>query len=177
MTVAADAANLIDEDRYRSLTSDKRAFRVGDTITILILEQASAESQANTGRTQNVRVAGQASDSSNTSEVSGAWDTSTAGGAVTRRRGTLRGRITATVVALNDLEHLVVEGQQTLVVNGEEQEINVKGTLRTEDIDSDNTVLSNRLTNAYIEFTGDGVVGEAQKAGLFGSVLRFLGLN
>ena len=33
MTVNADASNLIDADKYRALTADKRAFRVGDTIT------------------------------------------------------------------------------------------------------------------------------------------------
>ena len=55
-----------------------------------------------------------------------------------------------------------MQGQQGLVINGEEQSISVEGTLRTEDIDSDNTVLSNRLTNARIEFTGEGIVSDAR---------------
>lgn len=177
MTVNADASNLIDADKYRALTADKRAFRVGDTITILILEQSSAESQADTGRSRDLQISGDAFDSENSVEAGASLDSRTRGNAVTRRRGTLRGRITATVVALNGMDHLVVQGQQGLVINGEEQSISVEGTLRTEDIDSDNTVLSNRLTNARIEFTGEGIVSDAQKPGLITRFLRMLGLN
>ena len=177
MIATAEASDLFDADEYRALTADKRAFRVGDTLTILILEQSSAESQANTGRSRDIEVNGDAFDSINTVEAGASLDSTVQGNAVTRRRGTLRGRITATVVALNGMDHLVVQGQQVLVINGEEQSIRVEGTLRTEDIGSDNTVLSNRLTNARIEFTGDGVVSDAQKPGLITRFLRFLGLN
>jgi flagellar L-ring protein precursor FlgH len=177
MIAIAEADDLVDADRYRALTADKRAFRVGDTITILILEQSSAESQANTGRSRGFEIQGDAFDSENSVEVGASLDSTSRGDAVTRRRGTLRGRITATVVSLTGMDHLLVEGQQVLVINGEEQSINVAGTLRTEDIDSDNTVLSNRLTNARIEFTGQGIVSDAQKPGLITRFLRFLGLN
>ena len=104
-------------------------------------------------------------------------NSTTNGAAVTRRKGTLRGQITATVVELNEIGHMVVAGEQKLVINGEEQSINVIGTLRPEDVDNSNTVLSSRLTNSRIEFTGQGIVSSAQKPGIIVGVLRFLGLN
>ncbi len=173
----ASADSLIDPDSYTALVSDKRAFRIGDTITIIIAEQTTAESRADTGRDRNIAIAMQGSDTTNTLETGLDVDSSLNGTAITRRTGGIRGLITATVVELNEIGHLVVEGQQVLIVNGEEQSIRVIGTLRPEDIDNSNTVPSTRLTNSRIEFTGDGMVSRAQRPGLIGRILGFLGLN
>ena len=171
------ADSLIDPDSYRALVSDKRAFRIGDTITIYIAEQTSAESRANTGRDKDIALVGSAEDSTAFKNIGVDVNSRTNGAAITRRVGSVRGQITATVVARNDIGHLVVQGEQLLIINGEEQSIQVIGTLRPEDIDNSNTVLSSRLTNSRIEFTGHGVISNAQKPGLIARVLRFLGLN
>ncbi len=173
----ASADSLIDPDSYTALVSDKRAFRIGDTITIIIAEQTTAESRADTGRSRDINIEVAGNDTTRSPELGFDLDSSQNGAAITRRTGGIRGLITATVVELNDIGHLVVEGQQVLIVNGEEQSIRVIGTLRPEDIDNSNTVPSSRLTNSRIEFTGDGLVSQAQKPGLIGRVFRFLGLN
>lgn len=177
MSAQSEAESLIDANSYRSLVGDKKAFRIGDTITIIIAEQTTAESRADTGRDKNIEVAGSAQDSTTIKDFGLDINSTTNGAAVTRRKGTLRGQITATVVELNEIGHMVVAGEQKLVINGEEQSINVIGTLRPEDVDNSNTVLSSRLTNSRIEFTGQGIVSSAQKPGIIVGVLRFLGLN
>jgi len=177
MSAPSEAESLIEASSYRALVGDKKAFRIGDTVTIIIAEQTTAESRANTGRDKNISFSGSASDSTATKGVGLDVDSSTKGAAVTQRAGVLRGQITATVVELNDIGHLVVSGEQQLVINGEEQSINVIGTLRPEDVDNTNTVLSSRLTNSRIEFTGKGIVSGAQKTGFIEGILRFLGLN
>lgn len=177
MSATTEAESLIDANAYRSLVGDKKAFRIGDTITIIIAEQTTAESRANTGRDKQITFSGSASDSTATKNVGLDVDSATRGAAVTQRAGVLRGQITATVVELNEIGHMVVSGQQQLVINGEEQSINVIGTLRPEDVDNSNTVLSSRLTNSRIEFTGKGIVSGAQKAGLIERILRVFGLN
>ena len=51
LTVAAPvhSASLYQgEGSYRSLTSDKRAYRVGDMLTVLVVENSSASANANT---------------------------------------------------------------------------------------------------------------------------------
>ncbi|MEO0575461.1 MAG: flagellar basal body L-ring protein FlgH [Pseudomonadota bacterium] len=176
-TAEVQADSLIDPDAYRALVADKRAFRIGDTITIIIAEQTTAESSANTGRDKGVGFAATGSDNTRENDIRFAVDSSVDGAAITRRVGRVRGQITATVRSLNELGHLVVEGQQKLIINGEAQSITVVGTLRPEDVDNSNAVLSSRLTNSQIEFTGKGIVSEAQKPGIIGRVLQFFGLN
>ena len=173
----ATADSLIDPDAYRALVADKRAFRIGDTITIIIAEQSSAESSADTGRNKNVGLTATGNDNTRDNDIRFAVDSNVDGAAITRRVGRVRGQITATVRSLDELGHLVVEGEQRLIINGETQSITVVGTLRPEDIDNSNTVLSSRLTNSQIEFTGKGIVSEAQRPGILGRIMQFIGLN
>jgi flagellar L-ring protein FlgH len=51
-------------------------------------------------------------------------------------------------------------------VNNEEQYIVLSGTVRPEDIGSDNTVASARLADARIDYYGRGVVSDTQNVPL-----------
>jgi flagellar L-ring protein FlgH len=173
-TVSAD--DLLALEDFRSFTADKKAYRIGDTITILIIEQSKALSSADTSTEKSILFEGNAFDNINDEQAGLGIRNGSSGDAVTRRNGFLSGQITVAVTEKNVLGHLVVQGEQVIVVNGEEQSIRVKGTLRKEDIAKNNTVLSNRLTDARIEFTGQGDVSKAQKKGLIARILDWLGL-
>lgn len=170
------AENLFNEKEFQSLTADKKAHRIGDTVTIMIVERATAESRAATGTQKSLEIKGSASDQHNFPKVGVGIGMQSSGDAVTRRNGFVSGQITVTVLNVNDLGHLVVKGQQQIVINGEEQSIKVQGTLRQEDIQANNTVLSTRLTNAQIEFIGAGIVSDTQKRGLIASIFNWLGI-
>ena len=43
------AESIIDVENYQGLTSDKRSFRVGEPLVILVVEATVAESSAGTG--------------------------------------------------------------------------------------------------------------------------------
>jgi flagellar L-ring protein precursor FlgH len=48
--------------------------------------------------------------------------------------------------------------------------------VRTEDISAANTILSNRISEANIEFTGQGDVSEAQRRSILYRITHWLGL-
>jgi flagellar L-ring protein precursor FlgH len=56
---------------------------------------------------------------------------------------------------------LVVEASKDIQVNSERQTITVRGVIRPADIDSTNSVQSNRLGELEVRVNGKGVVGDA----------------
>jgi len=71
---------------------------------------------------------------------------------------------------------LRIHGEQLVVVNGEKQQFVLTGLVRSEDISATNTIMSNRISEAHIEFTGHGDVSEAQRRSLLYRITRWLGL-
>ena len=70
--------------------------------------------------------------------------------------------------------NLRVKGQQDIVVNGDKQKLLVEGRVRHQDVGADNTVLSSRLSEAKISYTGDGVLSEKQRQGILTRILSWL---
>ena len=84
------------------------------------------------------------------------------GNGETTREGSLAASITVTVVGVDPNGNLHVQGDKVIGVNREEQYIILSGTVRPEDIASDNSVPSTRLADARIEYYGRGTVGDKQ---------------
>jgi len=82
--------------------------------------------------------------------------------------------MTAKVVEVLPNGNLVIEGRQTIVINGEEQVIVVSGIVRPQDIEPDNTVLSTYIADATIVYNGTGPIGDAQEPGLLTRLLNWL---
>lgn len=170
------AADLFDPDNYQNMAADKRAFRVGDSVTLIIVENAKAKSSAGTGGDKQFSISADSADVINSNSASANIGTSSRGDASTTRHGFLTAQLSLTVVGKNPYGNLIVSGEQRIAINGEEQEIVVNGVLRTEDIDRNNRALSTSLSSADIQFTGEGTVGSAQSHNIFYNVLTWLGI-
>ena len=48
LPVWANTESLYQESTFRALTEDRRAFRVGDAVTVMVFENSSASSSADT---------------------------------------------------------------------------------------------------------------------------------
>lgn len=173
---AARAENLYDEDRFRSLTSDVRAAKAGDVVTVLIVESSTAESRANSNEDGDFSVNAGIVDHSGPTALGANIESSSNGAARTARAGTLRAQISAKVVEVLYNGNLAVQGKQVIRVNGEEQSISLYGVVRPTDIQSGNVVLSSRLMNADIQYAGKGWVDRSQRPGFFRRILQFIGL-
>lgn len=173
---SASRESLIDPGHYRGLAADRRAYRVGDVLTVYVLEATRAKSQAATDASSDLDLrAGLVSPSTDFDARMGLGGGNRAG-AQTTRVGELRTQISAQVVAVTIDGGLQIEGLQTLKVNGEQQQIRIRGLVRPEDIAADNTVLSHRIANADLELVGVGVVSSSQRQSLIYRLFKWLRL-
>ena len=158
-----------------SIFADHEARRVGDALTILIVESSQAGKSAWTktrSETQN--------DGSGLGHLDFVdfWNLDIAneslGEGSTARRGDLQARLTARVVGVDANGLLVVEGTRSVRVNGEEERIVLRGSVRPQDVRSDNTVLSTYLADATIEYAGQGVLADAERPGFLTRLANWL---
>lgn len=162
---------------WSSLASDRSAHQVGDILTILIYESASASNSANSNVAKNTAVHGQvqADANFNHSASLGAGSTSDNTGS-TMRSGQMVAQISAVVDEILPNGDLKLSGSQILNINGEHTTIRVRGRVRDADILVDNTVLSSRLADATIDYDGQGFVSRSSKPGIITTVFNWLGI-
>jgi len=170
------ADSLVDPATYRSLAADQRAYRVGDVITVYVLEATRAKSQAATDAGSNTAISAGLDSPSTNWNASVGINGASGGSGQTTRVGELRAQISAQVTGVSPDGTLRIEGTQLLTVNGERQKIRVGGLVRPQDIAADNTVLSNRIANADLELVGVGVVSESQRQGVLYRLFKWLRL-
>jgi flagellar L-ring protein precursor FlgH len=167
---------MIDPGRYLGLAADRRAHEVGDTLTVVVTETARATASAGTDSDSDVRLAAslQTTHSSHTYGVG--LSGSDNGTGATSRAGTLQAQLAVRVVRIEGDGMLRIHGEQVVVINGEKQHFALTGLVRTQDISASNTILSNRISEASIEFAGAGDVSTAQRRSLIYRVTKWLGL-
>jgi flagellar L-ring protein precursor FlgH len=78
---------------------------------------------------------------------------------------TLAGSLTVTVMEVQPNGNLVVQGDKTLKLNQGDEFVHVSGVVRIADIQVDNTVTSDRVSDAHISYSGKGVINSANQMG------------
>jgi flagellar L-ring protein precursor FlgH len=165
------------EASFRSLTGDKRAFRVGDMLTVIVVENSSVSANANTTaeKSGGLLFKWRATNRAENGNLQ-LGDTFGGKGQI-QRSGKMLAQLSVTVREVDPLSGLLtVAGEQQLLVNDEKQEIKLVGKVRPIDILDNNTVLSNRLADAHISYVGDGVLSEKQHPGVLTRLLSWLGI-
>lgn len=159
------ADSFYSEASYSSLVSDKRAVRIGDSVTVLVMEASSAQSETDTSLDRNLDVSAglNLTNRSEAGDLGLEMNRESAG--ATSRNGKMRAQLSATVLQTDQTGRFYVEGKQTILVNGENQEITLKGWLRPQDIEANNVTLSTRLADAEITYVGIGDPGDTNHPG------------
>jgi flagellar L-ring protein precursor FlgH len=159
------------------LAEDLKARRVGDIITVVISEQASASKQASTGTKRGSSMsAGMPkllgleklpiktwADLDQLLSVS--FDSKFDGTGSTSRQETLQATMSAKVLEVLGNGNMSIEGRRNVKVNNEDQIIVLTGTVRSRDISADNTVSSALVADARIAYSGKGVISDRQRPG------------
>ncbi len=156
------------------LFADLKARRVGDVLTIRLTEVTNASKSAvtktskttavnNTGPTIMGRTITTAGVPIFTTTLSGA-DSFDGEGSSTQGNS-LAGSLTVTVMEVQRNGNLVVQGDKTLKLNQGDEFVHVSGTVRPADIQADNTVTSDRVSDAHISYSGKGVIDSANRMG------------
>ncbi len=158
------------------LFAENKARNIGDIVTVVISEQASASKEANTATNRESSVsAGIPSFFGLESEVVSHMDPSNlvnadlenefSGSGETTREETLSATLTTQVIDVLPTGNLRIQGSKTVRVNNETQIIRLTGIVRESDITADNLVDSKYVLNAQIDYTGNGVVSAKQEPG------------
>jgi len=182
MIIALAAVTSAQEVVYSppsSLFSDRRAYRQGDVITVLLEEftTGSNEARSQAAFQNQFKLDGAGSGSLDfipSMGVQAGADGDNKSSGLTSRSGTLRGKIAARVVNVIGNGNLWLEGRRAIEVNGEKQIVMLKGMVRANDINADNTVYSYQIADAEITFCGRGEVEQAAKPGVISRFLAWL---
>ena len=164
----------------RNMCSDKKATSVGDILTVLIQENNGATRQNNTTTSKKASVNAAVSSVLYSPASSGlltkkgtlpalnyASDTEFAGGGSINNAETITAQVAVRVVDVLPNGNMVVEGQLRTAFSGEKQDAIVRGVVRPDDIQANNTIYSYNVADATIQFISKGTITDAQRKGWF----------
>lgn len=176
------------DTRGNFLFGDDKASKVGDIITVTINETASSTQSATTNTSKDTTINMQAPNilglpsSMNVQNflgmgtqfdptVNATVANSNQGTGTVSRDGTLTGTISALITEILPSGNFRIEGRRSVTVNNEEQIMVLRGIVRPQDINFDNTILSTLVADASISLKGEGVVADEQRKGWLAQIL------
>lgn len=166
-------ADSIWNNNSSSPYSASKSFRVGDLITIIILETTSAAQKAGTDTNANDNLSATFDhtitrlgiDPSN--YLKGTGGNTYTGSGSTTRTSNVTAKVSAVVVKVLPNGNLMVAGEHRVEVNSETQTIKISGMVRPKDVTLQNTVFSYQVAGADVSVKGNGTVGDAENPGIF----------
>ena len=163
------SGGVYNSDGPLSLTSDSRAFRIGDVVTVLLQETTQASKQAGTtlnkGSTTAVTPPSVLGKSFPKLGLNLADTNTFTGASTSTQQNALTGAITVIVQEVLPNGLLRVSGEKTLTLNQGEEFVRLRGYLRAADIDATNQVSSLSIANAQIVYSGQGTLADSNTPG------------
>jgi flagellar L-ring protein FlgH len=167
-----------------SLFQDAKARRVGDILTVVLVEQTTASKKADTttskkqdtqldnptilGAPLSFNMPGPSNRDLNLgTTLSGSRSFEGAGDSSQSNK--LQGNVTVTVAEVLSNGNLVVRGEKQMTINQGDEYIRFSGIVRPSDIGPNNTVLSTLVADAKIAYTGKGTLDDSNSSGWLAS--------
>lgn len=169
--------SLYNPNQYRSIYEDGRARRVGDIVTINIVEQQSGTQEVTTDASRDSRTSATFGAllgrnslfgipiGANSPIFDGTSTSDFQGDAETTRNNTITATLAARVINVLPDGNLQIEAVRETTLNNETQYMVVTGIIRARDITAQNTIASTQIANAKIEYYGQGVLSQKNKPG------------
>jgi len=175
-----------DNGPLSELFIDTKARRVGDIVTIQIVESSSATNTASTKTGRKSSVAGGVDNFFNMekrypgthpffnpfAQVKSELNSDFDGSGTTQRSGDLTAFITTKVIEVLPNGNLYIMGSREVTVNNERQFITLSGLIRTRDISQGNVILSTYISDARIAYSGSGIIDDRQSPGWMTKILN-----
>lgn len=171
LTQPAHADDLFQPNGFSSLAADRVASSIGDTLTVVVVQTAEARNSAASRSDGAVDVDANISGGSTSEGFAITFGRDAGRQGEVRRSHSFTAQIAVTVIGIADNGDLLVQGSQSMLVNGEATTLRVTGRVRRADIRSDNRVLSTEVADATIAFDSVERLDQRQQNG----ILRWLG--
>ena len=167
-------------EQAMDLYKDNRACRVGDIVTVEIVEISTGSKTARTKTERESNVAGgisqffglekwlskkNANFTPSSSSLQVDLENDFEGKGTTERKSTVTATISARVIDVTMEGNLVIQGYREIRVNNETQFIILSGLVRPGDVSPDNTIQSTNIADARIEYSGTGSLSDKQQPG------------
>lgn len=188
----ADSLLNRDAEKGGTLISERVSrFKPGDIVTVLIREEITASTQADTRTKKESDVESDAAAADNTffmkdDDESGGvnwlsagdlpnWNVETENESKfqgeTVRSSSLETSISCFVTEVYENGNIMIEGDKLVTVNREDSMISVRGMARARDVTPANTVQSTQLANVQVQLKGKGPLWNNQRRGIFTKIL------
>lgn len=166
-----------------ALFEDRRARRVGDTLTVLLMEKTNATKKAETSTKKSTEVAVETPtllgtplsfnlptlldprDRTFSLETQLSDEKKFSGAGDSNQSNSISGSVTVMVTEVLSNGNLMVRGEKQLTINQGDEQVRFSGIVRPQDVQRDNTVLSTLVANARISYIGEGTVADANVHG------------
>ncbi len=177
--VASPNSNSLWRPGARGFFKDQRAANIGDLITVKITISDSASLQNSTEQTR-----GEDSDSLSIGALGGLESAinkalpegttadnlldvtsskNSSGQGTIDRKETIKLTVAAVITQVLPNGNLVVQGTQEVRVNYEMRQLQMTGIIRREDINSDNTIESEKIAELRMAYGGRGTISDLQQ--------------
>nr|WP_031306691.1 flagellar basal body L-ring protein FlgH [Pseudomonas chengduensis] len=169
------------------LYDDRKAFRVGDIITITLNERTQASKNANSNLQKDssgtlgvpnlfgmavapdnpLRSLSALGMTNNNLSLDSSWNSQrdATGSGQAGQSNSLSGSVTVTVAEVLPNGILAVRGEKWMTLNTGDELMRISGLVRADDISTDNTVSSTRVADARITYSGTGAFADASQPG------------
>ena len=167
---SSGGAIFIADNGYAPLYLGNRARMVGDPITIMLLEstETSKSASSNTDRQGGFSLLPPTTGplsfiDPNSVKMSGGSNFKGKGNAA--QESSLRGQLSVTIAEVRPNGTALVRGQKLLELSQGQEWVQFSGIVRLTDLDAESRILSTRVADARIVYTGKGAVQRASREG------------
>jgi flagellar L-ring protein precursor FlgH len=166
--------SLFKANYVNNIYSDSKAHRVGDIISVILNENTSAKKNAKTELkksnkalldpitgfgAKSIGIGGEAIQFGLNQSSDFKGDSKSDQG------NSLSGNISVHVLRVLSNGNLMIRGEKWMTLNNGDEYIRLTGVIRAQDISAENTIISNKVANARIQYAGTGTFADVQEQG------------
>lgn len=168
--------SLFQKAKANNLYSDAKARQVGDIITVSLQESTQASKNAkneygseSTNTLNPITGFGGLPINLGSKAIQFGMDAENdfKGDSKADQSNSLSGNISVNVLRVYPNGNLMIRGEKWIQLNTGNEYIRLTGIIRQQDIDSSNTIVSTKVANARIEYSGTGSFHKGQQPGWF----------
>ncbi|GAB2697390.1 flagellar basal body L-ring protein FlgH [Aliiglaciecola sp. 3_MG-2023] len=170
-SIAVPTGSLFQPDNVASLYQLHRNYHVGDMILVRLSESTSSKKSLDfqSDKTSKFELgplsvnAGPIQIDEDDLNIEHNQENEFDASAQTNQSNSLDGDITVYVKEILPNRNLVVAGEKWITLNTGQEYVRFSGEIRTQDIDASNTVVSSKVGNSRIEYSGKGKLHSNQE--------------
>lgn len=152
----------------QSWTSDKRDFRVGDIVTILVdeytLTSLSKRIDASDSRKRDISVALNTPTKTTSVAAGGGNNSSSYDRGSDARTNRIATEMTARVIEISENGLMKLAGSKTIGIEKSTIKLELSGWARSEDVQRNNTIQSFRMADSQIAYQAEGPLASSKKS-------------